>query len=144
MPQPWRHSRPGWMELLTTWSNGRLDSHSRGLELDGLEGPFQPKTSYEIGSKGFRWDSNAFLEHQKLNYINCFNYTRRNMPLLKVVLPLKGYLSPGGFAAQNWWSVMCEQIKIVDPQLVAGGCSGYSWGCELWHPVYILKYKNMM
>ena len=44
MPPPWKHSRPGWMGLWAPWSRvGGVPAYSKGLELEGLKGPFQPK-----------------------------------------------------------------------------------------------------
>ena len=44
--RPWKHSRPGWMGLSASWSVGGVPAYSRGLELDDLKGPFQPKPLY--------------------------------------------------------------------------------------------------
>jgi len=47
IPHPWRHSRPGWMGLWATWSSGWQPAHNKGLELGGLQGPFQPKPFHD-------------------------------------------------------------------------------------------------
>jgi len=47
-PHPQRRSRPGWMELDQPALVGDVPAYSRGLELNDLKGPFQPKPFYDI------------------------------------------------------------------------------------------------
>lgn len=41
MPQPRRHSRPGWTRLWATWGSCGVPSHCRGFAPGGLKGPFR-------------------------------------------------------------------------------------------------------
>jgi len=66
MSPAWKCSRPGWTGLQANWSSGRCPLPiAGGLELNDLQGPFQPKSFYDSmkpiatsrqeGKRGGQW-----------------------------------------------------------------------------------------